>query len=118
ELASGRSLLVEHRLACERTGGEEEAPEAIGPARCPVVAKRILYATRRRTVPEIAVDADPSGDVFAVASIADIPRPGTCLEPGEPAMTVLAAAADPAGCRARLTRLERQWMRRLGFLTR
>ena len=116
ELAAGRSLLAEHRRACEGGGEPEAGPEAVDFPRVPVIAKRILYATRRLVVPEVAVDADATGTRFAVPSIADVPQPGTCLEPGEPAMTVFATAADPSACRARLARLERSWMRRLGFL--
>jgi predicted ATP-grasp superfamily ATP-dependent carboligase len=117
ELASGRSLLEEHRRACE--GGEEPEgdPPAIGLARPAVIAKRILYATRCVAVPEIAVDADPTGNRFAVPPIADIPQPGLRLEAGEPAMTLFATGADPAACRAQLARLERKWMTRLGFTT-
>ena len=57
-----------------------------------MIAERILYATRRLVVPEIAVDAEENDDRFAVPSIADVPQPGTCLEPGEPAMTLFATS--------------------------
>src|SRR5205814_9173037 len=47
ELAAGRSLLGEHRRACEGGGEQELGPEALSPPRLPVIAKRILYATQR-----------------------------------------------------------------------
>jgi predicted ATP-grasp superfamily ATP-dependent carboligase len=116
ELASGRSLLEEHRRACE--GGRENGTvlQQPGCPKRPVIAKRILYAMRRSIVPAIALDGTDNGDLFAVPSIADVPQPGAWLEPGKPAMTVLASAADPATCRARSLRLERSWMRRLGLV--
>jgi predicted ATP-grasp superfamily ATP-dependent carboligase len=117
ELVSGRSLLDAHRRACE--GGTADRvlfPEPGCPPR-PILAKRILYATRRSILPEIPLDGTAKGNVFTVPSIADVPQPGTCLEPGDPAMTVFTAGVDARTCRARSLRLERTWMRRLGFLT-
>ena len=100
-----------------RAASEEAIIQEPGCPGRPVIAKRILYATRRSIIPEIPLDATDNGDRFAVPLIADVPQPGACLEPGEPAMTVFATAADPATCRARSLRLERSWLRRLGWLT-
>jgi predicted ATP-grasp superfamily ATP-dependent carboligase len=117
ELAAGRSLLEAHRRACEGGGeGGVVFPESGCPHR-PILAKRILYATRRSIFPEIPLDGTAKGNAFTVPSIADVPQPGTCLEPGDPAMTVFSTGVDSRTCRARSLRLERSWMRRLGFLT-
>ncbi|HZW30201.1 MAG TPA: ATP-grasp domain-containing protein [Isosphaeraceae bacterium] len=117
ELASGCSLLEQHRRACEGGDGEDPLPQEPGVPRPPVLAKRILYATRRSIVPEIALDGPDHGHGFAVPAISDVPQPGSRLEPGEPAMTVWATAAEPAACRARSIRLERSWRNRLGWPT-
>jgi predicted ATP-grasp superfamily ATP-dependent carboligase len=116
ELASGCSLLREHRRACEGSRDEGTVLGEPSVPRRPVLAKRILYATRHAIVPELPLDGTDHGDRFAVPAIADVPQPGGCLEPGEPAMTVFATGADAASCRARVLRLQRSWMRRLGFL--
>ena len=81
-----------------------------------MIAKWILYAPRRLVAPEIVADENEPDDLFAVRSIADIPWPGTCFEPGEPVMTLMAAGADLAECRSRLIRLERMWIERLGIV--
>jgi predicted ATP-grasp superfamily ATP-dependent carboligase len=116
ELASGRSLLEEHRRACEGGRDEGTVPREPRVPGGPVIAKRILYATRRSIVPDLHLDGTGHGNQFTVPSIADVPQPGVCLEPGDPAMTVLATAADPQTCRARSIRLEWFWMQRLGLL--
>ena len=41
-------------------------------------------------------------DPLAVRSMADVPWPGTCFNPGEPVMTLMAAGADLAECRSRM----------------
>jgi predicted ATP-grasp superfamily ATP-dependent carboligase len=115
ELASGRFLLDEHRRACEGASDQEPEPAVIGPPRAPVIAKRILYAPRRLVMPEVG-QAELASDPFVVPSIADVPAPGTRVELGEPVMTLFATGADPAACRARLKRIERSWLQRLGFV--
>jgi predicted ATP-grasp superfamily ATP-dependent carboligase len=91
----------------------DSVPPASDPSR--VVAKRVLYAARRFLMPE-GIDCERVGDLFAVPPIADIPSPGTLIEAGEPVMTVFAEDAEPAICRARLTRRERYWCRRIGLI--
>ena len=81
-----------------------------------MIAKWILYAPRRLVAPEIVPEENESDDLFAVRSIADIPWPGTCFNPGEPVMTLMAAGADLAECRSRMIRLEQVWTKRLGIV--
>ena len=56
----------------------------------PVIAKVVVYASRTLTFPGIALEEHESDDLFAVRSIADIPSPGSRIEPGQPVMTLLA----------------------------
>jgi predicted ATP-grasp superfamily ATP-dependent carboligase len=116
ELALGRSLLAEHIRACERNTacGSQRASTAL--PRAHTIAKRILYAPHSTFAPKIVPDQTGPEGLWAVPSIADVPRPGTCFEAGEPVMTVLASGENPAACRRRLRRLERKWMKRLGFV--
>ena len=54
---------------------------------------------RAMIVPEIVPqDENETEEVFAVRSIADVPRPGTCVKAGEPVMTMLAAGEDLTSC--------------------
>jgi predicted ATP-grasp superfamily ATP-dependent carboligase len=117
ELASGRPLLPEHRRACEGCLDPQDRGDGRGSRPGSVIAKEILYATRRGTVLEMRPDDDgESDDLFSVRSIADLPWPGTCFDAGEPVMTILAAGEDLATCRVRLNRLRRIWRQRLGFI--
>lgn len=115
ELATGRSLVSEHRAACEGRG--ELAPDfrKSDRRRARVVAKWIVYAPRRMVVPEGAWDGEMAVDPGVLPAIADIPAPGVCVEAGEPLMTILARDADVGACRARMARLKRLWAMRLGF---
>jgi predicted ATP-grasp superfamily ATP-dependent carboligase len=114
--ASGRPLLHEHRRACEGWPDPQDPDDRSGSRPRSVIAKEILYAPRRVTVPELRTDDGESDDPFSRRSIADLPWPGTCFNAGEPVMTILAAGADVATCRGRLARLRRIWRQRLGFL--
>jgi uncharacterized protein len=116
ELASGRSLMDEHRRACEGASDLESDCPGVAPDRAPVIAKRILYAPRRLVMPEVG-EAEAASDPRAVPSIADVPAAGTRIEQGEPVMTLFATGVDTADCRARLHRIERSWLDRLGFIT-
>ena len=92
ERATGRALLPDHRDACEDGSLSEMDP----PPRRNVVAKRILYAPRRLVF--------PAGE-WPEGAIADIPAPGTIIEPGDPVLTLLVEAPDATTCRARLRRI-------------
>ncbi len=112
ELASGRSLLDEHRRACEKITDQRIGPSSLETPHAPVIAKRILYAERPLVVPEIRV-GDRGVDRFEVPAIADVPTAGIRVETGEPIMTLFATGGNEASCCEELERRERSWMRRL-----
>ncbi len=116
ELASGRSLLSDHRQACEGSTFRRDVPcrALLPPTR--VIAKWILHAPRRLVAPEIVLEENDSNDLLGVRSITDIPTPGTCFNPGEPVMTLMATGANLAECRSRMIRLEQMWTERLGIV--
>jgi predicted ATP-grasp superfamily ATP-dependent carboligase len=116
ELASGRALLGEHRVACE--GGAANATTPTIAARPRTVGKLIVHASREGIAPEIALGGDAMIDSFAMRSIADVPWPGTRFVPGDPVMTLLAWGENVADCQSRLNGLERQWMERLEFVAK
>jgi predicted ATP-grasp superfamily ATP-dependent carboligase len=116
ELARGRSLLAEHRQACEASTHRREAPIRAHSAPARVIAKWILHAPRRLIAPEIVLEGNESDDLFGVRSIADIPWPGTCFNPGEPVMTLMAGGTNLADCKSRLIQLEQFWAERLGIV--
>jgi uncharacterized protein len=117
ELTSGRSLLAMHRQACEGHAIPDKLPAGADPHRRGMIAKLILYADRRLIAPEIVADDNEPDGPFAVRSIADIPCPETCIERGDPVMTILAAGEDLTSCQENLGRLEQKWRRRLGLIT-
>ncbi|OJW26972.1 MAG: hypothetical protein BGO49_21755 [Planctomycetales bacterium 71-10] len=106
EYASRRPLMRDHVRAC--VDREVEAEEIRGGE---AVGKRVIYAGRRLTFPEIA---PPSiEDDFLTPDFADVPHPGAVIEAGEPVLTVLARAETPEECVARLDRAEAAWVDRL-----
>ena len=116
ELAWRRSFFDAHRHACEGTASPVDAATlgACSPPR--IIAKWILYASQRMVVPEIVPQENETEEVFAVRSIADIPSADTCIDVGEPVMTLLAAGADLAKCRLRMVQLEQEWTTRLDIV--
>jgi uncharacterized protein len=115
EIASGRSLLAQHRIACEASSTTAEVPFPADFSPSCVIAKWILYAPRQLVAPEIIPEENESTNFLAVRSIADIPWPGTCIEPGEPVMTLMATAPDLAACRSHMAGLLQIWTKRLGI---
>jgi predicted ATP-grasp superfamily ATP-dependent carboligase len=115
ERARGISLLAAHRDACI-SGSTKllHAPAHVSTSR-PMTAKSILYATRRLVAPEITDLDNGASGLADSASLADIPRPGTVVDIGEPVMTLLATAGDLAGCLSRMNRLTEHWTLRLGL---
>jgi predicted ATP-grasp superfamily ATP-dependent carboligase len=117
ELATGRALLLEHRLACQGAAAhgsaDRRAPSVAMRPR--MIAKLIVYAPGELIAPEIAVEDDFSSDPFALRPIADVPTSGTRIAAGEPVMTIFAWGESTEDCRSRVTVLERQWIKRLGF---
>jgi predicted ATP-grasp superfamily ATP-dependent carboligase len=76
------------------------------PEKGPFLAKGILYATASRSAP------DPR--VLERLGCRDRPASGELLEAGQPICTLMARAASPALCRARLASLARRVRRALG----
>jgi len=137
ELALRRSLLAEHRRACELTGGECGRPSSplppgegarrageglrLGgensPAAPPgtlVVGKIILFASARCHLPDLdRWEPEDSPPPFTVPRLGDIPHPGTIFEAGDPVMTLFALGRSPATCRARLRHAHDSWERRM-----
>ncbi len=140
ELALRRSLLAEHRRACEpgappppevplpspplppgegaRRAGEGPGPlEANSPGSLHgrlVVGKIILFAPARCHLPDLDDWEPPSSPPpFAVPRLGDIPHPGAIFEAGDPVMTLFALGRSPATCSARLRRAHDSWERRL-----
>jgi predicted ATP-grasp superfamily ATP-dependent carboligase len=100
--------------ACEISGVSHAAPAGrIHSASRAVVGKSILYAGRTLVAPELPVPVFTPHDPFAIPEVADIPRPGTRIEEGQPVMTVLASGADLASCEGRLRIVEESWRIRL-----
>ncbi len=115
ELFLGRSLLCDHRRACEGIVEDNDCPAVATEPSRPVFGKLIIYATRRLVVPECLRLRDEVPDLYAVNSIADVPWPATSVGVGEPLMTLLASARTREACRKRLFRLEQKWLSRLGI---
>ncbi|HKI18056.1 MAG TPA: ATP-grasp domain-containing protein, partial [Isosphaeraceae bacterium] len=115
ELFLGRSLLSDHRRACEGIDEDTDSSAISGETSRPVFGKLIIYAPRGVVVPECLRLRAQARDLFAVNSIADVPWPGTSIGVGEPLMTLLSNAATLEACRKRLFRLEQKWLRRLGI---
>lgn len=107
EYASGRSLMRDHVRAC--LGGDIGEGPVVG-GDC--VGKRVIYASCRLTFPAIA--PPPFADDFREPPFADVPRPGTVIEPGQPILTIFARGASPEGCLAELDRCEAAWGEGLG----
>jgi predicted ATP-grasp superfamily ATP-dependent carboligase len=115
ELALGRSLVPEHRAACEPNPTASQKPPQLDLAPRRVIAKWVLYAPRQLVAPDIDPDENESNDLFDVPSIADIPWPGTRFGAGEPVLTLFSQGADRAECRSGMIRLVQKWMTRLGI---
>jgi predicted ATP-grasp superfamily ATP-dependent carboligase len=107
EWSLGRSLLSEHLLASGSDLGER--PGSIRSEG--FVAKSIVFAGRPFTWPTSPVEfeADPA----RFPEIADVPRPGTPFQPGEPVLTVFARGDSPEECRGNLAARVLTWRRRL-----
>lgn len=112
ELATGVALLPHHRRACEAGTLPEPCVFPITERKI-VVAKRIVYASRRLVAPVIdRAEYQPLGS-NRPATIADVPAAGTVFQSGEPVLTVLARARTARECKARAIDLERLWTERL-----
>jgi predicted ATP-grasp superfamily ATP-dependent carboligase len=114
ELALGRSLLAEHARACNPETNEPTTAVARVP-RPRVIGKLVVFATARCGFPDSLepAAAGTAGEPFSVPDLADIPDPGTVFEPGQPVLTLLAAAPTVAACRLELKRRRAGWLARL-----
>lgn len=116
ELANGCAVLPEHRRVCE-----SESPKRGGPAfdgrgsLRKVVGKWIVYATRRLTVPDLPISTFDVDHPFAVPEIADVPEPGTVVDPGEPVLTVFGEGEQQDRCMAALRANVNRWRTLLGL---
>ena len=78
-----------------------KAPECVRPY---VIAKRILYAASPLRAPDLSSYLQ-TRDPWQIPILADIPMPGTLIEPGWPICTVIASGPDELSVEA--TMLER-----------
>jgi predicted ATP-grasp superfamily ATP-dependent carboligase len=115
ELFLGRSLLDDHRRACEGIDDQDEAPTVPAEPSQSVFGKLIIYAPCQLVMPECLRLRDAAPDHVAGSSIADVPWPGTSIDAGRPVMTLLVSAKNLAACQQRLFRLEKEWLSRLGI---
>jgi predicted ATP-grasp superfamily ATP-dependent carboligase len=126
ELALGLPLLADHLVGCglDSPGGPGSRrsvligarPQSRSPGRDQfVVGKTILFARRRFVVPEINLnEVKPTGsEHFTVPALADIPWPGTPVNPGDPIMTVFATGAHVSECERVLKEREHHWLETL-----
>lgn len=103
ELACGVALLDRHAGVFEET-----RPRSLTrPRKCRAVGKAIYYAPHRLTVPAIGPWQEAvvyAATVWRRPDFADVPEPGSVVEPGHPVLTILTEAGTDAECLARLKR--------------
>ncbi len=107
EFALGRSIMAEHLRVFEMpTRSEvERLPPTVRFA-----AKAILFARSEGVlVDPIPIEPGEEG----IPSVADVPRPGTHFEVGQPVMTVFGRGKTTQACRADLAAQIRSWKRRI-----
>lgn len=105
ELASGVSVLQKHAEAVTCLDGDKDQNEdwsspTVLKASC-VVGKAIYYAAVPITFPASGPWDDSLArctDVWRMPEFADIPHPGTLIEPGQPVFTLFASAPTEAEC--------------------
>jgi predicted ATP-grasp superfamily ATP-dependent carboligase len=112
ELALGRSMLDEHRRACDPDAWTRAVITGSREARPAVVGKRLIIADGPCCFPEIP-PRRPTADPFALPRIADVPAAGTRFEAGQPVLTLIESGPSIAACRACLERRRRRWEARL-----
>jgi predicted ATP-grasp superfamily ATP-dependent carboligase len=96
ESATGRFFVRHHAAAFESDSNQ------VTPAQPPatVVGKAILFASRRMTFPvEGPWDEDIRRDVHEFRHYADVPTPGSVIEPGWPILTILVQGHSPTEVR-------------------
>lgn len=96
ESATGRFFVRHHAAAFESDSNQ------VTPAQPPasIVGKAILFASRRMTFPvEGPWDEDIRRDVHEFRHYADVPTPGSVIEPGWPILTILVQGHLPTEVR-------------------
>jgi len=108
EAALGRSLMADHIQAfAERI----EPTPAVDPAR--FVGKAILFAQSKECLTDlIPIETFDDG----MPRIADVPRPGTHFEVGQPVMTVFGRGETWEACRVDLAKRLKAWKTRIEVL--
>jgi predicted ATP-grasp superfamily ATP-dependent carboligase len=113
ELALGRPLLADHRRAFD-----PDAPlasiEAFPQPRPRIVGKQIVFAPAACQFPDNEPPRQLAASPFNLPELGDIPDPGTRFDPGDPVLTVFAAADHPDECLSALERRANAWTERLG----
>ena len=112
ELANGRALLPTRNGHGENAPRQDRLSVEEGAAR-PFVAKLILYAAHRFTAPDLTPLLHRES-LWQTPLLADIPAPGTVIEPEWPICTVLADGSSFEQCQANLM-LRVQQLKRLGI---
>jgi predicted ATP-grasp superfamily ATP-dependent carboligase len=105
EAMTGLSLIADHARAFGI-----EIPTVCRNRHSRFVAKRILFASQPGVAPTDWPWTDPTADR---PSVADLPCPGTRLDPGDPVLTVFARGRTIAEVVARLKRRSRIWRDRI-----
>jgi uncharacterized protein len=116
ELATGQTLVGEHRLACDGEAISAPAPTPPVTSHQRTVAKLVIHAPSGWTAAEIALGNTSWTNPFAATAIADVPWPGTRFDAGDPVMTLITRGESVAECQSRLAGQEREWMERLRFV--
>ncbi len=116
ERALRRSLLPEHRRACEQPGAEmPDQPPISQPPPAAIVAKLIVHAPRRLLVGAGALDDNDRDASASHRAIADVPWPGTSFEAGDPVLSLIAWGETLTECWERAAQFEREIADRLGI---
>ncbi len=107
EAALGLTLIADHA----RTFGRDvETPPRFESRKLGAAAKLILFARQPGQAPIDWPWTDPTDPQ---PTIADLPAPGTILEPGDPVLTVLARGPTVEAALARLKARAATWRRRI-----
>lgn len=110
ELASGTASLRWHVdcATCAHTGLDKQWVEPTPFSTDRIVGKAVYYAVAPFTFPASGPWDESLArctDVWRRPDYADIPEPGTLVEPGQPVLTIFAEAATEAGCIEQLKRV-------------
>lgn len=111
ELALGRSLLDDHRRACD--GQHDDRPHFPGVRPARFVAKEIVFAESDGVFGAFDEQGATTAEPFRVPRAADLPGPYTPFKAGEPVLTVFAEGPSPGETLRNLAGRVRETLRRL-----